>query len=378
MSEPLMTRVRDWLWSIRENKKAQLWLMVSVTVVLIIILAVVLIVANNNKKQSGDVQDIELNIDDTLNDDQLRSRRIDGVGVVAGKENLFPVAIMVENLVTVRPQSGLQGAQVVYETLAEGGITRFMAIYTSGTPLEEITPVRSARHYFVDWAEEYRALYVHAGGSPQALNALYNNEKVIDLSQISGDHAYFWRDDSIAAPHNLLTSTELLSYALRDKGYEGVEGSFDPWLFEKQAAKEDRPTDVRNIIIPFSSASYETEYSYDRELNAYTRRNGGEEHIDALTGEPITVRNVVVQYASTSLLESDTGRLDIRTQGEGDAVVFRNGVATYGRWKKALEDDRTRFYDETGTEVRFIPGNIWVEVVPDDRTIEVDVADRVY
>lgn len=369
--EPVSVRLRDWLWSLRENKRAQLWIMGVVVALLIVALVVIVIVINrNDDARVPESQKVELNISDELSDDEVRARVIDGVEVLVGKENVFPVAVMIENLSTIRPQSGLQGAQVVYEALAEGGITRFLAVYASGTPLNVIAPVRSARSYFVEWAEEYRGMYVHAGGSPQSLQELADNERLVDLNQIGGDHAYFWRDTGAAAPHNLFTSTELLSYALRDKGYEDAKGSFEGWKFTKQAPKADRSEEERHVVIPFSSFSYEVRYEYDREENRYRRTTGGESDVDALTGEQITVRNVVVQFVPTSLAETDSGRLNINTVGEGAVVVFANGIATTGRWKKESRDGRTRFFSEDGTELAFIPGNVWIEVLPDDRTIE--------
>ncbi len=304
-----------------------------------------------------------------LQESESQRRVIDGVKVSNGTENLLPVTVMIENLSTVRPQFGLSRAQVVVEALAEGGITRFLAIYASGEALETIGPVRSARDYYVDWAEEYRGAYVHAGGSPQALQRLVGNNYLTDLNQISGDHAYFWRDTSRVAPHNLFTSTELLGYALRDKGLSETAGTYGGWLFEKEAAKKNRPAS-QSIQLSFSTSSYDVTYDYDDETNTYARSNGGTPHMDALTNEQIRVKNIIVQYVSSSLLDAASGRLSLTTVGEGDAIVFMNGIATPARWKKPARGERTRFYNQEGTELSFVTGTTWIEVLPEGRAVE--------
>lgn len=356
--------VQRWITVVREHRAA------SIAVAAVLLGAIVLFgVSMVMNGRSNDVDQPVLNSVTVDSGIAIQRRLIDGVKVAAGTENLLPVAVMVENLSTVRPQYGLSRAQVVYEALAEGGITRFLVVYASGEALSTIGPVRSARDYTVDWAEEYRGVYVHAGGSPQALQRLVGNDFMTDLNQISGDHAYFWRDTSRAAPHNLFTSTELLGYALRDKGLSDTNGSYGGWLFEKEVQKKDRPA-AQTVRMSFSTSSYDVEYTYDQESNSYTRLNGGEPQVDALNNEPIKPKNVVVQYVASTLIDAESGRLSLTTIGEGDGVVFMNGTATPVRWKKPARGERTRFTHEDGTEVSFIPGTIWIEVLPEGRPVE--------
>lgn len=368
----LPTRLRERLWSIRGNKKAQIWLMAGVVVVLLIVLIVVITMINRNANKTAVIKSepVNLNQNNVAETGETVRRFIDGVKVDKGKENLYPVAVMIENLDTTRPQAGLQAANVVYEALAEGGITRFMAIYATGDEIERIGPVRSARPYFINWAEEYQGLYVHLGGSPQALDQLYNNPFITSVGVHNYDSSYFWRDTATAAPHNLFTSSTLIAYAMRDNSLENKPGTYAPWLFASPASKSDRPQEEKNIKINYYSENYSVEYKYDREENNYKRFNGGGEHLDQLTLKQITVRNVVVQFVNTELLEADSGRLQITTQGSGRAVIFRNGLGQEGEWRKNSDTERTRFYTSSGTEVEFIPGNIWLEVLPEDRTLE--------
>lgn len=296
------------------------------------------------------------------------ARLIDGVLVEKGKENIYPIAIMIENLSTIRPQAGLNKANVVYEALAEGGITRFLAIYAHDETIEEIGPVRSARDYFLDWVLEFNALYAHAGGSPSSLR-LIDQYNILDLDQISGDHPYFWRDRERAAAleHTLFTSSELLTYAKRDKEIP-EEGDFKPWLFKEEAPLAQRSEEAKKITIDYSTFSYKVEYEYNRENNYFLRINGGEPHLDFKTQEQLWAKNVVVQYVKTRL--ADPLRLAMETIGEGGALIFQDGQMINGTWKKEDREERTRFYDSEGNEIRFNPGPIWIEVVPTDRNVE--------
>lgn len=370
---PLSTRLRDFIWSLKENRKATLWIMGAVIIVLLAGVAGISFYISSSSDQLPTAQSEQVNIDLGANGPAQEQvpRFIDGVLVEAGDENIFPIAVMVENLVTVRPQVGLQQANVVYEALAEGGITRFMAVYANREHIPEIGPVRSARHYYVDWAEEYEGIYMHAGGSPQALGQLVSNDYLEEsINQIGGNHMYFWREDSIAAPHNLFTSSDMMAYALRDRELYDECGRYNPWKFTSDADVVSDGEGGSHIQFDFSSPSYTVVYDYDDASRQYLRTNGGIAHTDRLTGEQLHVKNVVIQFAPVNLMESDTGRLDISTIGEGRAMVFMNGQGIEGMWKKMARDERTRFYRENGEEIAFSPGNTWVHILPDDRTVE--------
>lgn len=371
-SQSWRMRIRNALWSIRDNPKAQLWLALGLVVlILTIVVTTILIVRGNSATKKGSEETI--NIQPSVDTENLGVRFIDGLEVENGKENALPVAVMIENLVSVRPQSGLQSAQVVYEALAEGGITRFVALYADrDMTIDSIGPVRSARPYFVDWAEEYRALYAHVGGSPQALEQLSQNTAVTNLDQFSNAQ-FFWREASLSAPHNVFTSSELLTFALRDNALADAKGTFEPWKFLLEKAPEVETTAeqaTNTIRIPFSSTSYEVIYTYDAIQQHYVRANGGEPHLDALTGEQIHAKNVIVQFTPTRLLGDGTERLDIDTTGTGRAVVFRHGTAIEGTWKKDSSNDRTTWLSHDGEEIRLAPGNIWIAVLPEDRDLE--------
>ena len=349
---------KNFIWYFKKSRKTQI-----IVAVVILILAVSLggyFIFKSGKKAGNGTN--------TSEDEETQVRRqIDGLLVEKGRSNLFPVGVMIENLYTIRPQSGLSRANVIYEALVEGGITRFLALYGSGEDIKEIAPVRSARPYYLDWILEYDAMYVHAGGSSSALEEIAG----LDLKDLNAlyEGPYFWRDTGESAPHNLITSTELLARAILNKNYP-ESGNFESWLFKDDAALSERPEGEKNITIDFSSFNYKVEFKYDRNNNDYVRFQGGlEAKSKEENGEVVLkAKNIVVQFVETRLV--DESRLGLTTVGEGEAIVFRDGQAVSGVWKKDSRASRTRFYDETGDEIRLNAGTTWIEILPTGRQVE--------
>lgn len=292
-------------------------------------------------------------------------RRVDGVLVTEGRENLYPVGVMIENLSVVRPQKGLGSASVVYEAFAEGGITRFLAIF-AGAPVEEVAPVRSARPYYIEWLSEYDALYAHAGGSPEALSAI-QGLGINDLDYLSRNAIYFYRSGG-GAPHNLYTTGELLSRALRDRELDGKQPTFRSWQFADDHAAEERGS-VTTIDIYFANSPlYISHYEYNKDTNSYKRFHGTTPHTDGNTGDQIEAKNVIVQFVPTEgYYDSGKGRISLDVHGQGTALVFRNGEVAEGTWEKKERTSRTLFYDADGNEVTLARGPVWISVLPGDR-----------
>ncbi|MFA6474590.1 MAG: DUF3048 domain-containing protein [Patescibacteria group bacterium] len=274
----------------------------------------------------------------------------------------FPIAVMIENLVSIRPQSGLDKASVVYEALVEGGITRFMAIYTTDTDIPLIGPIRSARLYFVDLAEEYGGLYAYVGGSPQALGATDTSTYITDLNQYYNSE-YYYRNEEISAPHNLFSNSELFSYALRDLNLVQTEATYRPFNLKDHISSDERPASVAPITINFSTADYQVEWHYNPATNLYTRWNGGVEQAN------ITASDIIIQRAETTLLEPATGRLDIKTIGQGYALLFQDGAVETGSWVKTTRGERTHFNDASGSEWALNRGQTWIELVTLDTPV---------
>lgn len=359
------------------NKKVRLSLLagfVVIIVILIVLLVFQFIDIGSDADQSQDNEQTTGQDDSSLPEvkivDDKYERKIDGRLVDSESQaNPWIIGVMIENLVTVRPQAGLSAAPLVYETLAEGGISRFVVFFNGDENLAKIGPVRSARPYYIEWVSEFDAVYSYCGGSPTALAAISGLE-IKDINQIGGFPQYYWRDASLSAPHNLFTSSELLSRALRDQGLDQEEPEYRSWKYKTQASLSDRPDGSKTIHIDFSSgASYDTEFKYDRENNDYVRYQLGTTHKDSNNGSDIRAKNVAVIRVPAEDYEPEKGRLILDVAGTGQAYIFIDGEKIEGTWEKENRTARTLFYDQDEKEVEFNRGNTWVVVVPGDRAI---------
>jgi hypothetical protein len=270
---------------------------------------------------------------------------------------------MIDNMVSARPQTGLTDADVVYEALVEGGITRFMAIFANhSAPI--IGPVRSGRHYFIYWATEYNAIYVFAGASPQG----YQAARATDISSI--DYTYgegdFWRSRDREAPHNLYASIDGLRQTIEDAG----KGSLGPIVFKtgtsgSQATIPVVSESTAEEITIVHPDGYTVEYVYDAEDNSYLRRMQRQRHIDASDGVQYRPKNVAVQFVRAWPIPGDTaGRMDMELVGEGPAYFFLDGKVVEGKWQKRGLTSPTIFLDQQGNKVTFNEGQTWIQVVP--------------
>ncbi|MFA6391750.1 MAG: DUF3048 domain-containing protein [Patescibacteria group bacterium] len=291
-----------------------------------------------------------------------RARLLDGRIVANENASLLPVGVMIENLPSVRPQSGLSRAQIVYEALVEGFSTRFLVIFDPKEMPDKIGPVRSARPYYLEWISEYDGLYTHAGGSPEALGAI-QGLGLKDLDALRKGQ-YFWRDNTESAPHNLFTSGELLSFALRDMELESETAKFDLGTYSDDPDLNNRPEDAKKVIIRFSGFNYEVEYQYDRDSDEYLRFNAGVEHKDRNNDQQIRAKNVIVVEIPPVVSIGEKGRLTFDIQGEGRALVARHGEVIEGTWKKPDRTTKTRYYDATGEEIDLGRGSTWVHIIP--------------
>jgi hypothetical protein len=290
---------------------------------------------------------------------------LNGEEVISDYQETVPLAVMVENQVDARPQAGLSKASIVYEALAEGGITRFLAIFDGNKNVDKIGLVRSARPYYIIWAGEYQALYAHSGGSAEALNALKAKwYPVQDLNEFYNGNS-FWRLNSRSAPHNLYTSTERLRSAVVSD--EWLASNFEPWKFQDEPLDKKTPT-VSEVQFLFSpDVRYQSTWKYDASLNQYIRWQGTKQQFDE-DGSSVTAKNILVQYLPMQVIDKE-GRHKVTTTGTGKALLFKDGKVFTGTWKKNEADSRTVFYDDSNQQFVLNRGTTWVEVVPDDGEI---------
>lgn len=300
-----------------------------------------------------------------------------------------PLAVMIENHTEARPQSGLSEADVVYEAIAEGGITRFMGIFYCDAIAKDVTlaPVRSARTYFLDWASEYGEypLYAHVGGAntPGPADALGQIQKYgwggrygNDLNQFSIGYPTFYRDydrldHTVATEHTMVTSTEKLWDVALERGWtnespeeEDWLDAFEPWSFADAPDAADRG-DVSSIAFEFWDGfkQYNVTWNYDRDANVYKRDNGGSAHLDHNTGEQLTTTNVVIQFTEEEGPIDELKHMLYGTVDEGQALIFNNGQVIEANWSKDSRTARTVFTDSSGDDIEFTRGRIWIEIL---------------
>jgi hypothetical protein len=325
-------------------------------------------------------------------------------------ETRRPIVAMIENHTDSRPSEGLSKGDVIYETVAEGGITRFMSVFYCGVSAEDtrIAPVRSSRIYFINWAMEYGSnpLYTHVGGANAICNTCPGGakstsqvakevraiEKLASIGwRVPGGNDFdttydsgfpvFWRDPerlghTIPAEHQMVASTDKLfeqgakrGFAYNDKNGTAWNATFKSWNFvDGKASSSPTATDI-SYEFWSGSADYNVEWKYDSATNSYLRFNGGTAFTDLTTKQQISVSDVVVMSVKEKGPVDSEKHMYYEVVGTGKAKIFQNGIVIDGTWKKATDTDRTRFYDAQGKEISFVRGKIWISAIPSDNEI---------
>ncbi|QZY56556.1 DUF3048 domain-containing protein [Crassaminicella profunda] len=281
-------------------------------------------------------------------------------GIYTSEENIHkrPFAVMLDNQKYARPQAGLDQAEIVYEVLAEGWITRYMAIFLINEP-DLIGPVRSARPYFLDKAMEYDALYIHDGGSPQALLDI-KKLKMADISAQSRGKDIFWRKNHKKRPHNEYTSTVAIRKAAKQSHYrENVDFETLKFNEEYQTIYGDSLTYVK---IPYDK-NYKPSFKYDEDEGIYYRYINDQPHLDERSKNHLTAQNIIIQKCETKVIDS-AGRREIKLVGEGEGFFITKGQLRKIIWKKNSRRALTKFFYEDGEEIKLNPGVTWIEVIP--------------
>lgn len=280
-----------------------------------------------------------------------------GNKVVDEATTQLPVTgIMIENSLDARPQSGLKAAGVIFEAIAEGGITRFLALYQETKP-QLIGPVRSLRMYDIDWFAPFQASIAHVGGSSAALQEVRNGN-YRDIDQFFNSASY-WRSSDRYSPHNVYTSFERLDALNTKKGF--TSSTFTPWL--RQDGKKVKIPDATNISVHISGQLYDSQYIYDAKTNTYSRSQAGEPHTDREEG-PLQPSVLIVMDITMTKIFEDGYREQIETIGTGRVRIFQNGTVTQGSWTKKDQNSQLVFADIDGKEITLNRGQTWIIAVP--------------
>jgi hypothetical protein len=287
-------------------------------------------------------------------------------GLARGALTQRPVIAMIDNHPDAYPQTGLDHAAVVFEALAEFGVTRFMAVYAPGITSDapQIGPIRSTRLYFVQWAMGFHALYAHAGGSPQGLELVESTDQLINLDALRGaSGSYFGRSSDRDAPHNLYTSSAELQRAAKALGVADLAQPDLGFLFKSDAPEAQRPA-AQQIDYFFIYSEDDAGWSYDPQTNGYLRLRRGKPARDAATNRQLWAKDVVVlEIKEAPLADDPKGRIEQTVVGSGRARVFMDGVEREVTWRKDSPAAALRFFDDS-TETQLNSGPVWIVALP--------------
>lgn len=280
------------------------------------------------------------------------------------KESLDNIAAfaIIENSLDARPQSGLNAADIVYETMAEGGIPRFIALFQKNSVVK-IGPIRSVRAYFLDISKEYSVPFAHCGGSAEALDKI-KNENLMSMNEMT-DSSTYWRDSMRKAPHNLYTSTDKLKELIKTKNF--VKIPTVKLKFDKSYWNNDKLTPATNVFLKMNKF-YNTGYIYKDGL--YLKSMDGKSSINKEDEFPLTIKNIVIQITSIKM-QQDGNHLDIALVGHGDGYIISNGKSVKMRWSKKDTISQTILTDETGTELPLNPGKTWWNILDKSTLVEI-------
>lgn len=306
-------------------------------------------------------------IEDKNNQKEIKTEK--KIEIFDGNER--PIAVMLDNVGAARPQAGLNDAYLVYEIIVEGSQTRLMALFKN-KKLEKVGPIRSSRHYFLDYALENDAIYVHFGWSPKAKSDI-NTLNVDNINGIQESSKSFWRVRDKSSPHNVVSSIEKILKIAERKDYNLESKKKSVLNYTTEKIELDNGLDANSITIPYSN-SYKVTYKYDEETERYTRGYNKTTQKDWTTKELVTTKNIIITFAKNSTLNDGTkkDRQNLSNIGNLDGYYITNGKAIKIKCYKSSREKQTLYKDLDGNEIKINDGNTFIQIVPINSNIEIE------
>lgn len=313
----------------------------------------------------------EINKDKNITDNNEKSCDVSSkllscyrnVAINSSEADNTPFMAIIENSENARPQSGLSSADILYETLAEGGITRFFALYQQEYP-DDIGPIRSIRPYFINIAREYNVPFIHCGGSQDALDEISSDSSLMSLNEIK-QGSYFWRDNKRIAPHNLYTSSKNILKYIDDNN---LKFEYKKNLYFNDDYYKNIPNSVSVINITYNS-SYKTSYKYSNDV--FTKYINNEKQIDTSNNKDLTFSNIIIQKTAINITDSKL-HLDIKLIGSGEGYIISQGKYIKVTWKRDSENSKTTFYDSNNNEIPLSSGKTMWNIVDNSTNIDIN------
>ena len=345
------------------NKKKKI-LIISIIIGILLIVGIALII-------------VKLNSGETLknNNDKKETEQVEEqkeLQIVDVDSKSRPYAIMINNISVARKlQSGLQDAFIIYELIAEGGITRYMALFMDQNT-ERIGSIRSARHYYLDYALENDAIYVHHGQSPQAKSDF--SKLGIDRIEVAGGKTG-WRDKklNVSTEHTLFTNIDMLTSGLGNIRTERNQDLLLNYSVEEiDMASIPNATKADKVSIKYSSSTTSS-YEYDSENKVYKRYVNNDEHTDYVTKEQYTFKNIITYQVNNYTLNDgeNKGRQELENIGSGTGYYISNGYSITIKWEKESRSSQTKYYYENGEELIVNDGNTFIQIQPKGQKLEI-------
>ena len=346
----------------------------SKTTKILIILLVILIIAFGGimaYKITKDNKNNQTEETSANKEDSILTAGVEEKSVQIFKGNDRPIAVMIDNHNQAWPQAGLNQAYLVYEAIVEGGETRLMALF-KGVTVDKIGPVRSSRHYFLDYAMENDAIYAHYGWSPQAESDIkqYN---INNLNGITESETTFWRVKDKSAPHNAVTSTTALLNAAKAKGYKTKSSKKSVLNYVTDEVKLENGQSATSVTIPHSTLQT-VKYEYDEQNQVYKRYARKKAQTDWDTGDNITTKNIIVTFCDNYTLDDseNKGRQGLRNIGTFNGYYITNGKAIKIKCIKEARNTQTKYEDLQGNEIQVNDGNTWINICPKNANVQIE------
>ena len=344
-----------------KNKKIKKEYLLIIIVLIVVALLGTLIYLTTSKKNKNNNE----------NDNSTTTTTVKKLNIVNEESKSRPYAIMINNVEGARKlQSGLQDAYMVYELMVEGGITRYLALFLDQTT-ERIGSIRSARHYYLDYALENDAIYVHHGYSPQAREDW--SKLGVDRIEVN-ESTTGWRDKSASKTYEftLFTNIEKLGKGIRSKRTERNKDLLLNYSVDNiDISQMEGAIPANKVDIKYSSNTT-TNYEYDTDNNIYLRSVNNKSQNDYVTGKQLTVKNIIVYKVKYSNIQGDNkGRQTIDNVGNGTGYYISNGYAVPITWKKDSRSSATIYKYNNGKEIQVNDGNTFIQIMPDNQTLAI-------
>ena len=350
-----------------KNKKTMILLIVLA--ILVVIAGVILIYKVINTKKTAPIMG-EVENSESENSGALVVQQQNNIKIFNGNDR--PIAVMIDNHSGAWPQANLSKAYMVYEIVVEGGETRLMALF-KGQNLEKIGPVRSSRHYFLDYALENDAIYVHHGWSPQAQSDIASLG-VNNINGIQESSSSFWRVKDKSAPHNLFTSTESILKIAERKGYSKISNKKSVLNYvSNEVEMPSTAVNATSVTIPHSNLQT-VKYEYDEQSKTYKRYARNKLQTDYITGEPVTTKNIIITMCENYTLDDseNKGRQGLKNIGTFKGYYITDGKAIEIQCTKSARDEQTVYKDLNGKEIEVNDGNTFVNICPIDAKLLIE------